>query len=297
MTPNESPDFGPEPGDEDESARIRRKLLWRMGVASLMIVVLLGGLMLFDRLATAPREPEYIPPRFTDPVPVPPKPVTQTLGPVVPMPPPEEDGNEETEKPLQTSDTSVPEATTAPVIPIDAPSAELAPPSSPDVTARPAPGRVTTKPSPRAAATAQPAVPPSAPSPLPTARSRQRTGQEPASPRAETLRQGTPRAEATRVEAPGPEATRSEATRALPSRQSSTLPRPLSGYTLQAGVFTDPRRAEEIHTRLAQEGIPVTLETRVLVGPFRNRNEAESARAKMKAMGIDALLVPRSGRK
>ena len=86
MTPDESPDFGLMPGEEDESVRIRRKLLWRMGVAGLMIVALLGGLALFDYLATGPREPEYVPPRFTEPVPVAPKsPTTQTTGPVVPV--------------------------------------------------------------------------------------------------------------------------------------------------------------------------------------------------------------------
>jgi DedD protein len=292
MTPNESPDFGPAPGEEDESARIRRKLLWRMGVAGLMIVALLGGLTLFDHLATAPREPEYVPPRFTEPVPVPPKSVTQTLGPVVTMP---DEGDEETEKPLQTSDTSVPEATAAPVIPADAPPVDLAPPPSPDGAARPAPGRATAKPPSRAAATVSPAAPQSSPSPA--ARAEQKTGQEPVLSRPETLRPDIPRAEAPRPETSRPEASRPETLGALPSRQSPALPQPLPGYTLQAGVFTDPRRAEEIHTRLAQEGIPVTLETRVLVGPFKNRNEAESARAKMKAMGIDALLMPRSGGK
>jgi DedD protein len=75
------------------------------------------------------------------------------------------------------------------------------------------------------------------------------------------------------------------------------LPRLLPGYTFQAGVFADPRRAEDVLTRLAQEGIPATLETRVLVGPFRNQKEAESARAKMKTMGIEALLVSRGEKK
>ena len=75
------------------------------------------------------------------------------------------------------------------------------------------------------------------------------------------------------------------------------MPRLLSGYTLQAGVFSDPRRAEDLYARLVQEGIPVTLETRVLVGPFQNRNEAESARAKMLVMGIEALQLPKSGKK
>jgi cell division protein FtsN len=72
------------------------------------------------------------------------------------------------------------------------------------------------------------------------------------------------------------------------------LTRLLSGYTLQAGVFVDPRRAEDVHARLVREGIPASLETRVLVGPFKNRREAESARVKMKAMGIDALSIPRN---
>jgi len=71
----------------------------------------------------------------------------------------------------------------------------------------------------------------------------------------------------------------------------------LTGISLQAGVFADPRRAEELHARLLQEGIPATLETRVLVGPFRNREEADAARAKMMAMGIDTVLLPKPGKK
>ena len=35
---------------------IKRKLIWRMGVAGLMIVALLGGLALFDHLASRPEE-------------------------------------------------------------------------------------------------------------------------------------------------------------------------------------------------------------------------------------------------
>jgi cell division protein FtsN len=75
------------------------------------------------------------------------------------------------------------------------------------------------------------------------------------------------------------------------------LPRLLSGYTLQAGVFADPRRAEDVQAKLVREGIPASLETRVLVGPFKNRKEAESARVKMKALGIEALSVPRNEKK
>ena len=80
-------------------------------------------------------------------------------------------------------------------------------------------------------------------------------------------------------------------------RQSQVLPRLLSGFNLQAGVFADPRRAEELHARLLQEGIPATLETRVLVGPFRSRGEADAARAKMLVMGIDTVQLPKVGKK
>lgn len=72
-------------------------------------------------------------------------------------------------------------------------------------------------------------------------------------------------------------------------------PRLFSGYALQAGVFSDTRRAEELHARLVLEGIPATIESRVQVGPFRNRAEAEAMREKMKAMGIDTVLLPPKG--
>ena len=77
---------------------IKRKLVWRMGFAALMIVALLGGLALFDylgaRIDTDPGEPQ-----FTEPVPVPKKTVTQ---PVTPAEPAKEE-------------KSVPEASAAPV--------------------------------------------------------------------------------------------------------------------------------------------------------------------------------------
>ena len=69
------------------------------------------------------------------------------------------------------------------------------------------------------------------------------------------------------------------------------LPRLFSGYAVQAGVFADPRRAEELHAKLTLEGIPSTIEARVQVGPFKTRAEAEAARVKMKALGIDAVML------
>jgi cell division protein FtsN len=60
---------------------------------------------------------------------------------------------------------------------------------------------------------------------------------------------------------------------------------------LQVGVFSDPRRAEELHARLTQEGIPSFIEARVEVGPFKNREEAEAARAKLGALGLDSVML------
>jgi cell division protein FtsN len=69
-------------------------------------------------------------------------------------------------------------------------------------------------------------------------------------------------------------------------------PRALNGFLVQAGVFTNLQRAEELHARLIENGIPATLETRVQLGPFRTQAEAQAARARLKALGIDALILP-----
>lgn len=74
-------------------------------------------------------------------------------------------------------------------------------------------------------------------------------------------------------------------------------PRLFSGYALQAGVFSDPRRAEELQARLMQEGISATIESRVQVGPFKTRAEAEAARSKLTALGIETVLLPPKGAK
>ena len=94
--------------------------------------------------------------------------------------------------------------------------------------------------------------------------------------------------------------------RATPARTAPPLavgqpqpiaPRLFAGYALQAGVFADPRRAEELHARLTLEGIPSTIEARVQVGPFKSREEAEAAREKLKTLGIDSVMLMPKGAK
>jgi cell division septation protein DedD len=74
-------------------------------------------------------------------------------------------------------------------------------------------------------------------------------------------------------------------------------PRLLSGPALLSGVLPDARRAEELQAKLAQDGIPASIETRLQLGPFKTRAEADAARRKMLALGIDTLLVMRKGGK
>ena len=94
--------------------------------------------------------------------------------------------------------------------------------------------------------------------------------------------------------------TSARAESAAPAAALSPAPAPprlFSGYALQAGVFSDPRRAEELQARLMQQGIPATIEARVQVGPFKTRAEAEAARSKLTALGIETVLLPPKGAK
>lgn len=243
---------GNETGNTEEQgdlSDIKRKLAWRMGIAGLMIVGLLGGLALFDRLS-APSAPEPAEPQFTEAVPVAKKVVTQA---VTPAEPPTEAAKVE-------ANPSLPESSAAPV----------EPPPPPVVSAQPA--------LPRASQPAVRAISPSTSSkpPVPALAAK---NAEPSSELASTPT--TP---------PTPPA----ATESPPKTLLSKL---LSGFAVQAGVFSDPRRAEELQAKLLQEGIPSSIEARVEVGPFKTRAEAQAAREKMKALGIDTVLLLPKGTK
>ena len=183
---------------------IKRKLAWRMGFAGLMIVGLLGGLALFDRLSAPPSETELNAPQFNEPVPVAKKVITQPVTPAEPT----------SETPKDESKTAAPESSAAPGAPV-------APPR-PEVAAQPAAPR---------------ALPPSSP---PTSAARAVTAPSAAST------PGMPAKSTESKPAPVPAAPNSaETPAALASTQPQpTPPRLFSGFALQAGVFSDPRRAE-----------------------------------------------------
>ena len=77
------------------------------------------------------------------------------------------------------------------------------------------------------------------------------------------------------------------------SAKISAKPAPATGnaYVVQVGVFTSPANAQALHQQLLKAGIPAHTETRVQLGPFQDRREAETALAKVKKLGVDAVLI------
>ncbi len=62
-------------------------------------------------------------------------------------------------------------------------------------------------------------------------------------------------------------------------------------YEVQLGVFTDMENAKQLQAKLTRQGIPSHTETKVQIGPFKNRAEADRAREKLGALGITAVVI------
>lgn len=86
-----------------------------------------------------------------------------------------------------------------------------------------------------------------------------------------------------------------------PTAQTSTAsdagkpePKAIQGkaYLVQVGVFNSTKNAQALQKRLVKAGIPAQTETRVQIGPFKDKREAEKALAKAKKLGINAVLLP-----
>ena len=83
------------------------------------------------------------------------------------------------------------------------------------------------------------------------------------------------------IPAPSPPLSQPPARSAKPARQ----------FVLQMGVFNNVDNAQELMTKLQKGGVPAQIEARVQVGPFKNKAEADLARKKLDAMGLDAGLL------
>jgi DedD protein len=64
------------------------------------------------------------------------------------------------------------------------------------------------------------------------------------------------------------------------------------GYQLQLGLFNSTENADKLVKALKDKGIEAHTETRVTVGPYRSRAEADEAIAMLKGFGYAPLLQP-----
>lgn len=81
---------------------------------------------------------------------------------------------------------------------------------------------------------------------------------------------------------------------AQPKTQQTT-----TGYGINVGLFADEGNARRAHERLLQAGLPATAQamattkgprTRVRVGPFQHRADADAAAQRIRALGLEALV-------
>ena len=244
-----------------EATELRGQLVRRLGVAAGLVIFLLLTLAFFDYLASPSDDTDT--PVFTQPVPVAPRkevsqPVTNAQ--TVPEPPAPEPPAPAVAKTPADESAKVVKAEDRPAPPAPAalpPVRPVAPPVAPQE------ARLRPRPAPVAEATVDAMVPP-----------------RPVAPPAQLAPSAVP---VRQVQTP-------------PPVSAPALSRLFSGFLLQAGVFASPQRAEELHARLTLSGVPSTLETRVQVGPFKSRQEAEAAQEKLKSLGIETVLVPPKGR-
>lgn len=258
------------PIGEDHEAQLRSRMLKRLAVAGAMVLILLGVLAFFDYLATPEDNDAKV---FSRPVPVPPKKeMTQPVKPntELPEPPKPEPAPAKTEEVLSQ------------------------PPAPPEVGAQPAVPEVVPGKAPVKATPIRPAVPGKAAE----AAVRPQPSGKPAPP---PVPEGTAAPTGRPAESTAPTRPPQETAAAQPRPAQPVLaappplPRLLRGYVVQAGVFSNARAAEELHAKLALNGIPSTLEARVQIGPFKTKAEADAAREKLKGLGIEGLLIPPTG--
>jgi DedD protein len=63
-------------------------------------------------------------------------------------------------------------------------------------------------------------------------------------------------------------------------------------FVVQIGVFSSSVNAEALREKLHQAGIPAYTETRLQVGPFKDRTEAERTLQRLKELGVKGVVVP-----
>ena len=76
-----------------------------------------------------------------------------------------------------------------------------------------------------------------------------------------------------------------------PAPADKTAAIPGKAYMIQIGVFTSAANAQALQKQLQRAGIKSHLETRVQIGPFKDRRDADKALARARKLGINAVMV------
>lgn len=276
-----------DPAGQQDGNDMRASLIKRLVIAGGLVAVLLGAVAMFDRWSQPAEERDL--PVYLDPVPVAPKKlVTQPLEsqPATVA----QDGEVKPESDAAADKAPVPAAVdTAPAAVLPPPEVAAKPSAEPQDAPRlqrhPQQVRVLSTPIEKPALAApKPAVPAEP----------EMTSSPPMAPNQPSARlQALPE----RKPVPAPPLATEPAPEARLAIQPQPALRPLSGFLLQAGIFSSVQRAEELHARLTISGVPSTVETRVQVGPFKTRQEAEAAQVKLRELGVESILLPPKGKR
>ncbi len=180
--------------------------------------------------------------------------------------------------PTKTAEEAPPETPVPDVLP--APDSEAAP------TTAPPPPEVLNKPSQFTPAAAKPRTEAiSAPAPSKAAGT---AIAESSTPQAVTISPPSPAKKST---APTSMESKPIAVPAAPPARTTETTAP-KAYVVQLGLFSNYENAVQLQKRLADHGIKSYTETRLHVGPFQSKAEAEQAMTRIRSMGINAVLVP-----
>ncbi len=177
---------------------------------------------------------------------------------------------------------------------VTAPPQEIAPPRTAGEEPAPAAKEASTQErgEPPPAATAKPPTTPEPPPPPKVSNAPKILGAPAAIPRA-ALSSHSPGQPRNGLAPSGGGASAFSESGAVPTRPAATQAAPLGErFVVQLAVFSNPERARELVSKLNKQGIRAHMETRVHLGPFANREEAEKAQAEMRKMGMQALVTP-----
>ena len=94
---------------------------------------------------------------------------------------------------------------------------------------------------------------------------------------------------------PGEPAVKLSAPPASSPQEGSASSTAGKGFIVQAGVFTSAANARTLQNKLAEKGILTHTETRVVVGPFKDRTQAEAVIRQLKELGVSAVVAPPPG--